>query len=152
MERIFSWKSFGTFYNANGSQEVGLLTCSSFRRPTPFFEWPCHVILPILHHSVGLIPPVTLPTLLSWYMVCKYDASQCIAVLSPSQSCCHPPICQHPARQLLQLHRAQWTKREIGRLQKMIQAIQVQKILLTILRAHRLRQNVTETKTKFTKY
>ena len=66
------------------------------------------------------------------------------ATLSPSQSCCHglwfaslmlhsalpfchPPICQHPARQLLQLHRAQWTKREIGRLQNMIQAIRVHK-------------------------
>ena len=76
---------------------------------------------------------VTLPILLSWLMVCKSDASQCIAVLSPSQSCCHglwfaslmlhsallfchPPICQHPARQLLKLRK---TKREIGRLEKM---------------------------------
>ena len=30
-----------------------------------------------------------LPILLSWFMVCKSDASQCIAVLSPSQSCSH---------------------------------------------------------------
>ena len=28
-----------------------------------------------------------LPILLTWFMVCKSDASQCIAVLSPSQSC-----------------------------------------------------------------
>ena len=32
---------------------------------------------------------VTLPILLSWFMVCKSDASQCIAVRSPSQSCSH---------------------------------------------------------------
>ena len=35
----------------------------------------------------GRPPTVTLPILLSWFMVCKSDASQCIAVLSPSQSC-----------------------------------------------------------------
>ena len=34
-------------------------------------------------------PSVTLPILLSWFMVCKSDASQCTAVLTPSQSCCH---------------------------------------------------------------
>ena len=27
--------------------------------------------------------------LMSWFMVCQSDASQCIVVLSPSQSCCH---------------------------------------------------------------
>ena len=32
-------------------------------------------------------PAVTLPILLSWNMVCKSDASQCVAVRSPSQSC-----------------------------------------------------------------
>ena len=32
--------------------------------------------------------PVTPPILQPWFMVCKSDASRCVAILSPFQSCC----------------------------------------------------------------
>ena len=62
----------------------------------------------MLHQQLFLsqVVSVTLPILLSWFMVCKSDASQCTAVLSPSHL-------------LASREAAGNTKREIGRLEKM---------------------------------
>ena len=58
---------------------------------TRCFCHPPHIAVIVYGFGIlgGPCHSVTLPILLSWFMVCKSDASQCIAVRSPSQSCSH---------------------------------------------------------------